>query len=178
MSSRGVSGRHCTLVSLTAAGGRPRSFRSQALKAVMKGVGSRWGMVTPGAAQHQRFKRYLLVRPDFNHPSQPSRSRRVRASEKDLAPAATSWSRPSSSAGAARRCSKTPQNIRPRGLCSRLRLRASRKRRVIPPLTDIETDWHRGVAYVGMSRARNCSCQRSTTPVLRLRALDPADYLM
>jgi hypothetical protein len=35
---------------------------------------------------------------------------------------------------------------------------------ILAALTDIETDWHRGVAYVGMSRARNCSCERSTTP--------------
>ena len=37
---------------------------------------------------------------------------------------------------------------------------------ILAALTDIETDWHRGVAYVGMSRARtrNGSSQRPITP--------------
>ena len=29
-----------------------------------------------------------------------------------------------------------------------------RPKLLVPHLTDVETDWHRGVAYVGMSRAR------------------------
>jgi len=41
---------------------------------------------------------------------------------------------------------------------------------ILATLTDIETDWHRGVAYVGISRARTRNCNRRQPITLRTPA--------